>query len=196
MDLPKHPDDGTASKLLFKKLFRVRAQRSLTLSEEEIRLYGQRVSGIKQLDKYLANEWITGRVPITQMADIISRGGGIQFCNKEDTKEIYLIISQHFVNWEYILDNEYNVTPPPAEDFALLKTFLDKLEIFAGYFDREDPNHNPIANFSVLNNKTMLRKFRPTRVAIGGVTRGVSTDVVIEEIRSFEDLQSLDRSRY
>ena len=195
MDLPTRPDDGTASERLFKKLFRVKAPRSLTMTEEEIKLYGQRVTGIKQLDKYLANEWITGRVNIPTMARIVSMGGGIQFCNKFDTKEIYLLISQHFVNWEHILDNEYNVTPPPKEDFDTLKYFLDALEVFAGFFDREDPNRNPLGEMSVLSGRSLRRKFRPTRVAIGGLKPARNNDVIVEEIRSFEDLQNIDRSR-
>lgn len=195
MDLPNRPDDGTASKQLFKKLFRVKAPRSLTMTEAEIALYGQRVTGIKQLDKYLANEMVTGRVNIPTMARIVADGGGIQFCNKFDTKEVYILIAQHFVNWEHILDNEFNVTPPPAEDFETLKYFQDALEIFAGFFDRDDPNRNPMGEMSILSGRSLRRKFRPQRIAINGLKAAPSRDVVVEEIRSFEDLQNIDRSR-
>ncbi len=197
MDLPTFPDDGTASRSLFKKLFRVRAPRSLTMTEEEIKLYGQRVTGIKQLDKYLANEMITGRVPITEMARIIADGGSISFCNKEDTKEIYLIISQHFVNWEHILDNDFNCTAPPEEDFEMLKKFLDCLDTtFAGYFDRLDENKNPISRFSILSGGTMRRKHVPQRIVIGGAEAVRANETIIEEIKSYEDLQNIDRRRY
>lgn len=195
MDIPTLPDDGSASERLFKKLYQVKAPRSLTMTEAEISLYGQRVTGIKQLDKYLANEMITGRVNIPTMARIVSEGGGIQFLNKFDTKEVYLTISQHFVNWEYILDREFNVTPPPPEDFQVLKYFQDALEVFAGFFDREDKNHNPISDFSVLSGRALRRKFKPQRVAINGLTSTKTNDVIVEEIRSYEDLQNFTRGR-
>lgn len=196
MQLPVYPDDGTASKQLFHKLFKVKAQRSLTLTETDIELYGQRVSGIKQLDKYLANEWIVGRVAIPEMARIVSIGGGIMFCDKADTKIVYCTILQHFINWEHILDTEYNISGPPKEDFDLLKLFLDKLEVFAGYFDRENPHLNPIDKFSVLSGSSMRRKPVTKRVPIGGLKAGGDSQVIIEEIRSFEDLQNIDRRKY
>lgn len=197
MDLPTIPDDGSASKRLFKKLYLVKAPRSLTMTEAEIALYGQRVTGIKQLDKYLANEMLTGRVPIVQMADIVANGGGIQFLNKFDSKEVYLTIQQHFVNWEYIIDTELNVTPPPSEDFAKLRGFQEALEVFSGLFDREDHNRNPIGGFSVLSGASVRRKLKPQRVHIAGLAPERSHDTVVEEIRSFEDLQKLtiDRRR-
>lgn len=197
MELPTVPDDGTASKRLFQKLYLVKAPRSLTMTEAEIALYGQRVTGIKQLDKYLANEMITGRVPITRMAQIVSDGGGIQFMNKFDSQEVYLTIAQHFVNWEHILDTEFNVTPPPPEDFSMLRRFQEALEVFSGLFDREDPNHNPMGGLSVLSGRTMRRKLKPQRVHIAGLAPERSRDTVVEEIRSFEDLQNftIDRSR-
>lgn len=197
MELPTVPDDGTASKRLFQKLYLVKAPRSLTMTEAEIALYGQRVTGIKQLDKYLANEMITGRVPITRMAQIVSDGGGIQFMNKFDSQEVYLTIAQHFVNWEHILDTEFNVTPPPPEDFAMLRRFQEALEVFSGLFDREDTNHNPMGGLSVLSGRTMRRKLKPQRVHIAGLAPERSRDTVVEEIRSFEDLQNftIDRSR-
>lgn len=197
MNLPTMPDDGSASKRLFQKLYLVKAPRSLTMTEAEIELYGQRVTGIRQLDKYLANEMITGRVPITTMARIVNEGGGIQFMNKFDSKEVYLTIAQHFVNWEFILDNEFNVTPPPAEDFTVLRRFQEALEVFAGLFDREDKNHNPISGFSVLSGSSVRRKLKPQRVHIAGLAPERNRDTVVEEIRSFEDLQNytIDRSR-
>ena len=197
MDLPTIPDDGSASKRLFKKLYLVKAPRSLTMTEAEIALYGQRVTGIKQLDKYLANEMLTGRVPIVQMADIVANGGGIQFLNKFDSKEVYLTIQQHFVNWEYIIDTELNVTPPPSEDFVKLRGFQEALEVFSGLFDREDHNRNPIGGFSVLSGASVRRKLKPQRVHIAGLAPERSHDTIVEEIRSFEDLQKLtiDRRR-
>ena len=54
MQLATFPDDGSASRRLFHKLYLVKAPRSLTMTKAEIEMYGQRVTGIKQLDSYLA----------------------------------------------------------------------------------------------------------------------------------------------
>ena len=196
MDLPSIPDKGEATHRLFRKLYRVKAPRALTLSETDIELYGQRVTGIKTLDKYLANEWIAGRVTVITMAKIVQEGGGIQFLNKPDTKQIYYDITQHFINWEHILDYDLNATPPPMEDIACLKNFRDALEVFAGYFDRENPEANELGDFSILSGRTLRRKFRPQRISIGGLkNERANNDVIVEHIRSYEDLQQIDRGR-
>ena len=180
---------------MFKKLYRVKAPRALTLTEEEIERYGQRVTGIKKLDAYLANEMITGRVPVTEMARIINEGGQIQFLNKEDVKTIYLDLHQHFVNWEFILGTDFNATPPPPEDFEVLRKFQLALDIFAGYFDREDPNRNPLADFTTMSARNQNRKFKPQRIHINGLKPMSREEVPVDIIRSYEDLQNIDRSR-
>lgn len=196
MDMPTRPDDGSASNRLFKKLYRVRAPRSLTMTEEEIDRYGQRVTGIKQLDKYLANEMINGRVTPVTMAKLIYDGGCVQFMNKDDAKQIYMDISQHFVNWDFILGTDFNASGPPEEDFRVLREFQNSLEVFSGYFDREDPNRNPLGDLSVLSARSLRRKFRPQRVPLNGLKSGnANNDVVVENIRSYEDLQPINRSR-
>lgn len=196
MDMPTRPDDGSASNRLFKKLYRVRAPRSLTMSEEEIERYGQRVTGIKQLDKYLANEMVNGRVTPVTMAKLIDDGGCIQFMNKDDAKSIYYDISQHFLNWEFILGTDFNALGPPQEDFEILRNFQNSLEIFSGYFDREDPNRNPLGDLSVLSARSLRRKFKPQRIPLNGLKADSKEDrVVVETIRSYEDLQQINRSR-
>ena len=194
MQLATFPDDGSASRRLFYKLYLVKAPRSLTMTKAEIEMYGQRVTGIKQLDSYLANEMVTGRIPTTEMARIINDGGCIQFCNKFDVKQCYKDLHQHMVNWEYILSNNYNVTAPPKEDFEILKELQDALEVYSGLLDREDLLINPIGKFSQLTAKDFRRKRAPTRVHLGGLNANSAKPVEYEHIRSWEDLESLNRS--
>ncbi len=194
MNLSMFPDDGSASRRLFHKLYLVRAPRSLTMTKDEIEMYGQRVTGIKQLDSYLANEMITGRIPTTEMARIISDGGCIQFCNKFDVKQCYTDLHQHMVNWEYILSNNYNVSAPPKEDFEMLKELQTALEAYSGLLDRDDLLTNPIGKFSQLTAKDFRRKRAPTRVHLGGLNANSAKPVEYEHIQSWEDLESLNRS--
>ncbi len=194
MDLPTYPDDGSASKRVFQKLYRIKAPRSLTMTKAEIEMYGQRVTGIKQLDSYLANEMITGRITTTEMARIIHDGGCIMFCNKFDAKPCYIDLYQHMVNWDYILQTNWNVNPPPKEDFEMLKELQDALDVYSGLFDREDITKNPIGRFSTLSGKDFRRKKVPQRVHIGGLSARDNHPVEYEEIRSYEDLESLNRS--
>ncbi len=194
MDLSQYPDDGSASKRLFYKLYMVKAPRSLTMTKAEIEMYGQRVTGIRQLDSYLANEMVTGRIPTIEMARIINDGGCIQFCNKFDVKQCYKDLHQHMVNWEYILSTNYNVSSPPKEDFEMLKELQDSLEAYAGILDREDMMLNPIGKFSQLTAKDFRRKRAPTRIHLGGLNVNSNKPVEYEHIKSWEDLESLNRS--
>jgi DNA polymerase III gamma/tau subunit len=43
MDLPTYPDDGSASKRVFQKLYRVKAPRSLTMTKAEIEMYALKI---------------------------------------------------------------------------------------------------------------------------------------------------------
>lgn len=196
MDLPSHPDNGSASKRLFHKLYRVRAPRALTMTKAEIEMYGQRTTGIKQLDKYLANEMVTGRIATPEMARIISEGGSIMFCNKFDAKPCYLDLHQHFVNWEFILSNNYNVNPPPEEDFRMLRELQEALEAYRGLFDRDELLTNPIGRFSQLSAKDFKRRRSgTTRVHVGGLNAKTGQQPEFEIIKSYEDIEKINRSR-
>ena len=191
-DIPTHPDDGSASKRVFHKLYRVKAPYSLTLSAAEIELYGQRVSGIKDLDRHSANQMTTGRCTTTRMAMIISNGGFIQFCNKFDVKQCYSDLMQHIVNWEYLLATRYNINSPPKEDIVCLKEFLDALEAYSGLLDREDYKANPLGRFSVLSNRNFSRKGFSERVRID--PNHQVNNIKVIELNSWDDIGKLNRS--
>lgn len=189
MKMPTYPDDGSASKRLWFKLYRVKAPRSLTMTREEIEMYGQRVTGVKELDSYLANQMVTGRVNVIRMAQIIDAGGSIMFCDKFDAKKVYVDTYQHILNWEHILATRYNVSGPPIEDFDILRGFLEALEVYSGLFDRDDITNNPIGAFSKLSGKDFRRRRIPERIQIGG---GVQQDNHQHiEIRSWDDINKL-----
>lgn len=189
MKLPRFPDKGESSKRVFQRLYRVRVPRSLTVTKAEIELYGQRMSGIRDLDKYLSNELVTGRIPTTRMASIFHDGGSIQFCNVFDSKQCYLDLYQHILNWRYILESQYNVKPPPQEDFEKLQDLLHGLEAYAGILDRE--NKNAISSpLNVLTIGNTHRKVTPTRIPLVQVE---DRSVEYVEISNYDDL--LARSR-
>lgn len=197
MELSQFPDNGEASKRVFHKLYRVRAPRSLTMTKPEIELYGQRISGIKKLDSYLANEMVTGRIPTTEMARIISEGGCIMFCNKFDAKPCYSDLHQHFVNWEFILGENYNVSGPPKEDFEMLRELQEALEAYRGLFDRNELLTNPIGRFSQLSAKDFKRRrgSGTTRVHVGGLSSKTGQEREVEIIKSWDDIEKINRSR-
>ena len=195
MELATFPDDGQASYRVFHKLYRVKAPRSLTMSLAEIEMYGQRISGIKQLDKYLSNEMVVGRVPTTEMARIISEGGRIQFCNMYESEDCYKDLHQHLVNWDYILKDSYNVDAPPLEDFEILKELLDALESYAGIFNITNKQANPIGTYSSLSGRDYRRKQSQTRrIPLGGLKPKADKEVEINYIESWEDLEKVNRS--
>ena len=70
----------------------------------------------------------------------------------------------------------------------------DALEVYSGLLDREDLLINPIGKFSQLTAKDFRRKRAPTRVHLGGLNANSAKPVEYEHIRSWEDLESLNRS--
>lgn len=189
MKLPRNPDRGQSSERVFRKLYRVRVPRSMTLSKAEIELYGQRMTGIKNLDKYLANEMITGRIPTTWMANIIHDGGMIQFCNPEDVKQCYLDLFQHILNWKFLLETRYNINPPPQDDFEKLQGLLTALEAYAGVLDR-DTNANTVAPLNILTGGNAYRKVTPTRIPLMDVP---DPHVQVTEIHDYDELLRMSR---
>lgn len=192
IELATTPDDGSASKRVFMKLYRIRAPLALTMSKAEIELYGQRVSGIKDLDRWAANQMTTGRCTTVAMSRIIERGGYLMFCNKFDVKQCYIDLHQHLVNWEYLLGTRYNINSPPKEDIEVLKELLDALESYSGILDREDYAKNPIGNFSVLSNSNFQRKGFSERVRID--PNFERNQIPLVNIEDWDDIAKLNRS--
>lgn len=192
LEIPDRPDDGSASKRVFHKLYRIKAPYALTMSKAEVEMYGQRVSGIKDLDRYAANQMTTGRCTTVKMAEIISNGGTIIFCNKFDVKDCYADLYQHIVNWEYLLATRYNINSPPKEDLLVLKELLDSLETFNGVLDRDDHGVNPMGKLSVLNNRNFNRKGFSERVRVD--PNHQTGEVKVVNIESWEDLARTNRS--
>lgn len=191
-DIPTLPDDGSASKRVFHKLYRIKAPLSLTMTKAEIEMYGQRISGVKDLDRYSANQMTTGRCTTVRMAEIINAGGTILFCNKFDVKQCYSDLLQHLLNWEHLLATRYNITSPPKEDIMVFKELLDALEAFSGLLDREDYKANPIGKFSVLSNRNFSRKGFSERVRVD--PNHQSQEIKVINLDSWEDLARTNRS--
>lgn len=192
IETPTHPDDGSSSKRVFHKLYRVRAPLALTMTKDEIEMYGQRVSGIRDLDRWAATQMTSGRCTTVKMAQIIGNGGCLNFCNKFDVLQCYTDLQQHLVNWEYLLATRYNINAPPREDFDLLKELLDSLESFNGILDREDTKVNPLGRFSVLNNSNFNRKGFSERVRID--PNHQLKDIKVIELTSWDDIGKMNRS--
>lgn len=193
MKMPTKVDDGSCTDRLFKKLYRVRVPRSLTLSKAEIELYGQRLTGIKNLDRYLANEMTTGRITTARMVEIIDMGGCIQFCDINDVPKVYGDVAQHLYNWNHILRTEYNLETPPAEDFEALKNFMDALDVYSSILDRKSivRGKNPFKVYDDEGRGSMAKPIPARHYLADAGTQ--NNDIEIEHITSWEDLRQITR---
>lgn len=148
---------------------------------DHIRLLGTPISGIKAVDKELANQWVTTMLTIDQMVELYKRGVPVRVPIVSDTKQIYDFISQHIYAWKQRLERGINIGDAPIEDLIALDEFANIVYEHAKYqFTRETADSlisrhlSSLQRFNASNffNREALDKLNiPSTNALPGVTR-------------------------
>jgi len=118
---------------LWDYLYKVRVPYIQSRHIGDIREHGVRVSGIKEVDKDIINQWFTTMLPISTMAEYYKEGVAIRICSTKDVKEIYESISAHIHAWKTRLERGINIGDAPIDDLILLDKFANSIYEHAKY---------------------------------------------------------------
>ena len=120
-------------------------------SEEELKLFGNYITGSKAIDTNLLNTWYQTQIPICKMIDLYKEGKSIKIVKPLDTKTIYEIIDRHINSWINYIKQGINTKAAPMEDLLLMDRFAQEIYPFAiEHFKREEID-NVFRNMFVAN---------------------------------------------
>ena len=119
----------------------VRIPKIDTISTFELKTYGMYTTGNKELDKSIANEWITTYFTIAKMVEHYKEGTGLAIVKYSDIKEIYEHIENHLNAWKKQLSSGLNIGNAPIDDLVAMDEFANSVYEHAKYnFRREEVN--------------------------------------------------------
>lgn len=109
---------------IWEEMFRVRVNYFQAQTENHIKTFGVRISGVPELDKDIQNREIVTEMTIDTMFEHWRiRGLTITVLKYEDTKRIYDIIHRHLSAWIDHLDSAINIDNEPIQDLIDLDAF-------------------------------------------------------------------------
>lgn len=185
-------DDGTASKLAFTKTFRVGVQNKFLRTPEIIHWMGTPTTGNRTLDRRLQENFVEIIATPIACVEYYLMGAPIRFRNAAIPNQILNILRQHVKNWDYIINEFYNVEPPPMEELDDIMEFCDLIMHYAGAGKQRDQSW-------LLGGKRLNNGSKPTFSpdAIGSKRRKIdpgsdecmdtksSTDIRAEKMMNF-----------
>lgn len=108
---------------LFDRYFLVRMNYLNSRSVDQLRRFGQRVSGIPEIDRHLDRQEIITELSVNAMFEKFRSGVTIKLVNYSDSAEVYRIIHAHLIRWAEYLAGGVNVGSAPLEDLVELDRF-------------------------------------------------------------------------
>lgn len=119
--------------------FNVNVRQLDITSEDYLKQLGWIDSGDPLINKEIANEIITIRVPISEMIEMYKKGVSFHIVNKEDTVVIFEYIQNHLEKMAGYATNtkSLNRNNLPLNDLILMEEFADKIYNHAKYREKK-----------------------------------------------------------
>ena len=130
-------DTNDTTALLWDWLFNIRVPYLQSLGIDELRRTGVVVTGIREIDRDVQNQWKLTAVNIAKMIAFYKEGIPIRICKEQDVITIYEYVTRHILAWRARLHNSINIGSSPIEDLIVLDGFA------AMVFDQAKYNYKP-----------------------------------------------------
>jgi hypothetical protein len=111
------------TKNIWEYLFMARVPLLQSMSVEQMRKTGVRVSGNKVDDNNIKNEWLTTYIPISKMVEYYQEGVSVRIVNPSDLPVMYKFISEHLSAWKEQLEYGLNIGNAPIDDLVAMDSF-------------------------------------------------------------------------
>ena len=116
---------------LWESSYLVRVPSLQARSREHVALYGVYITGIKNIDQALANDWMTTYMSIARMVELFDEGVAVRIVKESDVQRIYEAIEAHLRAWSAYLQKGVNVHDAPIEDLLAMDRFAQSLFPYA-----------------------------------------------------------------
>lgn len=123
---------------LWDYLYKVRIPYLLSRDPDDIKRFGTRISGVKEVDESRHGDWFTTMLNVSTMIDYYKNFVPIKVVYEKDVKEIYDSISNHIHHWKLRLQNGINIGDAPIDDLITMDKFANVIYEHAKYQFTED----------------------------------------------------------
>jgi hypothetical protein len=149
------------TKNIWEYLFLARVPLLESMSVEQLRRTGVRVSGNKRDDENIKKEWLTTYLSISKMVDYHREGTLVKIVNYSDLPIIYDFISKHLSAWKEQLEYGINIGNAPIDDLVDMDTFATAVYEHAVHqFSRDQANSLIARHMAGLSAVTRQNFFR------------------------------------
>ncbi len=136
MDSRGHKNNVDTTAGIWDILYKVRMPYLQTTSVEYIKMFGMPSSGDKNVDKEMANQWITTYQSIASLTEHYANGVNIKVVDPSDPKRMYDAIAAHLEAWKDQIRYGINIGNAPIEDLIKLDEFANAVYEHAKYHMR------------------------------------------------------------
>jgi len=165
------------TKNIWEYLFLSRVPLLESMSIEQLRKTGVRISGNRVDDRNIKNEWLTTYLPISKMVDYHREGTLIKIVNQSDLPIIYDFISKHLAAWKQQLEYGINIGDAPIDDLVAMDTFATSIYEHAVHqFTRGHADSLMARHMASLTSMTRQNFFKQDSLNKYLGTEGVSVD--------------------
>lgn len=148
-----------------------------SMSIEQLRKTGVRVSGNKIDDANIKNEWLTTYLSIEKMVDYHREGIPVKIVNQSDLPIMYDFISRHLSAWKEQLEYGINIGNAPIDDLVAMDTFATSVYEHAVHqFTRAEADSLMARHLMTLTNVNRQNFFRQDSIKKYLGTDGVEVD--------------------
>lgn len=159
------PRAPSMTKKIWEYYYKCRVHAFQSRSVEDIRQNGMIMTGIKDLDDGLKNDWILVYKTIDQMVELFRRGCEIRLVVEEDTKDIYDTIQTHLTQWTEALRTGMNLGAAPLQDLIDMDKFANSVYRYAKYHFTPEVLQSVLGErmheIQRINNFNILNNYRP-----------------------------------
>lgn len=172
------------TRALWENYYLARVPYMQTTSVEYMRQVGTYVTGDKDVDRALANQWVTTMLSIAKMIEFYASGAQIKIVKQSDIKEIYKHISTHLEAWLHHLTHGVNIHNAPIDDLITMDRFANEIYDHAKYHFTPD-----LVNSMLVNQLASTSMFNASNF-FTGVDLSKKSDEAsdITRINSFDDI--------
>ena len=121
------------AKALWDILYLVRIPQLQTTTITYMRAVGTYMTGNRQIDRTVAEQWTTTMLPISTMIDYYKEGAQIKIVKESDIESIYIAISEHLNAWIHQLTFGINIGNAPIDDLVAMDQFANDIYAHAKY---------------------------------------------------------------
>ncbi len=195
----EEPKDTTI--MLWEWYFKVRVPWLQSRPIEELKLLGTPISGNKDVDADIKNQWLTTMMPIAYMVELYQKNIPVKVIDVKDTKLIYDYISEHLHAWKQQLYQGVNVGAAPINDLIAMDEFANLVYEHAKFqFTRDMADSLLGKHLQSIHRFNIHSFFNPNTVdklenKVTETREGVLISGQVEEIADRESLSDFFKDR-